>query len=79
MLARGVMQAEVVLACEVSLQTVSNWSRMLAENPKAWRRRPLGRPGAMHAEERVKLGKMPIAGAPANGFLDQARRKAIFP
>jgi transposase len=68
MLARGEMQADVARTCEVSRQTVSLWSRMLAENPQAWRRRPLGRPGAMSASERVALSKMLIAGALANGF-----------
>ena len=68
MLARGVMQAEVARACEVSRQMVSNWSRMLADNRQAWRRRPLGRPGAMPAKERIKLGKMLVAGALTNGF-----------
>jgi transposase len=68
MLARGVAQAEVARVCEVSRQTASSWARLQAEDPQAWRRRPLGRPGAMSAAERAKLGKMLIAGAVANGF-----------
>jgi transposase len=68
MLARGVVQAEVARACEVSRQTVSRWAQMLAEDVQAWRRQPLGRPGAMSAAERAKLSKLLVAGALANGF-----------
>jgi len=68
MLARGVTQAEVARACAVSRQTASGWVRLLAQDPHAWRRRPLGRPGAMSAAERARLTKMLIAGAVANGF-----------
>jgi transposase len=68
LLARGLMQAEVARACEVSRQTVSNWARTLEEDPQGWRRRPLGRPGALTSQQRVKLGKLLVAGAVANGF-----------
>lgn len=68
MLARGVAQAEVARACEVSRQTASLWAKVLAEDPQGWRRRPLGRPGSMNAAERAKLGKMLVAGAIASGF-----------
>jgi transposase len=68
MLARGAAQAEVARACEVSRQTASSWARRLAEDPQGWRRRRLGRPGALSAAERAKLSKMLISGAVANGF-----------
>jgi len=68
MLARGVAQAEVARACGVSRQTTSSWARMLSENPQAWRRKPLGRPGAMEAAQRRKLSKLLVSGAMANGF-----------
>ncbi len=68
MLARGVVQAEVARTCEVSRQTVSRWAQMLADDPQAWRRQRLGRPGAMSAVERAKLSKMLVGGALANGF-----------
>ncbi len=68
MLARGVVQAEVARSCAVSRQTVSRWAEMVAQDRQAWRRRPLGRPGAMSPAERAKLSKMLIAGAVANGF-----------
>jgi transposase len=68
MLARGVVQAEVARSCEVSRQTVSRWAQMVADDPQAWRRQPLGRPPAMSAAERAKLSKMLVAGALANGF-----------
>ena len=42
MLARGVVQAEVARSCEVSRQTVSRWAQMIADDPQAWRRQPLG-------------------------------------
>jgi len=62
MLARGVMQADVARACEVSRQTVSVWARKLVEDRQAWRRQPLGRPGAIDAEQRKKLSKLLLAG-----------------
>ena len=68
MLARGVAQAEVARACGVSRQTASSWARLQAQGPQAWRRRRLGRPGAMTGAERAKVSKMLIAGAVANGF-----------
>lgn len=68
MLRRGVLQAEVARSCQVSRQTVSSWAQMLSEDSQAWRRRPLGRPGAMEAAQRGKLGKLLVAGALANGF-----------
>ena len=68
MLARGIKQAEVARACEVSRETVSRWAEMRSEGRQAWRRRPLGRPSAMSAGERAKLAKLLIEGALANGF-----------
>lgn len=68
MLARGVVQAEVARACEVSRQTVSRWAEMLAEDRQSWRRRPLGRPGSMSGVERAKLAKMLLGGAINHGF-----------
>jgi transposase len=68
MLARGMVQADVAPACEVSRQTVSIWAEKLAEDRQAWRRRPLGRPGAMVAEQRKQLSRILLAGAIANGF-----------
>lgn len=68
MLARGVTQSEVARSCEVSRQTALSWARMLSENPQAWRRKPLGRPGAMESAQRAKLAKLLVAGALVNGF-----------
>lgn len=68
MLKRGVAQAEVARAVGVSRQTVSMWARRLAEDPQAWRRRPLGRPGGLSAADKRKLAKLLIKGAVANGF-----------
>jgi transposase len=68
MLARGAMQADVARTCEVSRQTVSVWAQRLAKDRQAWRRRPLGRPGAMDAAQRAKLSKLLLAGALASGF-----------
>jgi len=68
MLARGVSQAEVARACEVSRQTAMTWARLLAENPQAWRSRRLGRPGVFEAKDRARLGKLLLQGAVANGF-----------
>ena len=68
MLARGVTQAEVARVCEVSRQTALNWSRMLAEDPQAWRRKPLGRPAALNAADLKRLSRMLLDGALNNGF-----------
>lgn len=68
MLARGVPQADVARACEVSRQTAMTWARLLAADPQAWRCRPLGRPGALDASQRVQLRKQLLQGALAHGF-----------
>jgi transposase len=68
MLARGVTQAEVARACEVSRQTAMSWARMLTEDASAWRRRPLGRPGAFDEKQRARLSDLLMQGAVANGF-----------
>lgn len=68
MLARGVAQAEVARTLEVSRQTASSWARKLAEDPQAWRRKPLGRPGGLDAAQKKQLGKALLAGAVANDF-----------
>ena len=68
MLARGVAQADVARALEVSRQTTSTWAKKLAEDSQAWRRRPLGRPGGLNAAQKKKLGKALLAGAIANDF-----------
>ncbi len=68
MLARGVVQAEVARLLDVSRQTASSWEAMRIENRQAWRRKPLGRPSGLDATQRVRLAKMLVAGAVANGF-----------
>jgi transposase len=68
MLKRGVSQAEVARACEVSRQTALNWSRMVIEDSQAWRRKPLGRPAALNAGDLKRLAKLLLAGALSNGF-----------
>ena len=68
MLARGVAQSEVARALEVSRQTASSWAKQRSEDAQAWRRKPLGRPGALHAPQKKALGKALLAGAVANGF-----------
>ncbi len=68
MLARGVAQAEVARTLEVSRQTASSWARKLAEDPQAWRRKPLGRPGGLDTAQKKQLGKALLAGAVANDF-----------
>jgi len=68
MLVRGISQAEVARACEVTRQTAMSWARMLAEDSQAWRRRPLGRPGVFGDTDRAQLAKLLLQGAMANGF-----------
>ena len=68
MLARGVVQAEVARALGVSRQTASSWDAKRLGDRQAWRRKALGRPGALSVQQRSKLAKMLIAGAVANGF-----------
>jgi len=71
MLARGLTQAEVSRVCEVTRQTAMTWSRMLAEDPQAWRRKPLGRPAALGENEFRRLSKRLLEGAVANGFANE--------
>jgi transposase len=68
MLARGMTQAEVARALDVSRQTTSSWAKKVAEDAQAWRRKPLGRPGSLDAGQKKQLGKALLAGAVANGF-----------
>jgi transposase len=68
MLGRGVAQAEVARALEVSRQTVSNWARAATGDAQAWRRKPLGRPAGFSATEKSRLSKQLVAGAVACGF-----------
>ena len=68
MLARGVAQAEVARALQISRQTASSWARKLAGDAQAWRRKPLGRPSGLDAAQKKVLGKALLAGAVANGF-----------
>ena len=58
MLMRGSAQAAVARNLEVSRQTVSTWAKRLAEDPQAWRRRPLGKPGALTAADKSSLAKL---------------------
>jgi len=68
MLKRGNSQAEVARACEVTRQTASSWAGMLAEDAQAWRRKPLGRPSALEANDLKRLSKLLLEGAIVNGF-----------
>lgn len=68
MLSRGSTQAEVARTCGVTRQTAMSWARMLAKDPQAWRRKPLGRPAALNAEDLQRLSKLLLEGAIANGF-----------
>lgn len=68
MLARGVTNAEVARACEVSRQTAMSWARMQAEDRQAWRRKPLGRPAALAGRDMKRQSKLMLDGAVANGF-----------
>lgn len=68
MLARGIAQADVARALEVSRQTTSSWAKKLAMDPQAWRRKPLGRPSGLDAAQKKRLGKALLAGAMANDF-----------
>lgn len=71
MLSRGESQAEVARNCEVTRQTTMTWARMLAEEPQAWRRKPLGRPGALDRHDLKRLSKLLLDGALANGFANE--------
>jgi transposase len=68
MLARGVAQAEVARALEVSRQTASSWAKRLGEDAQAWRGKPLGRPAGLDTAQKTELGKALLAGAVASGF-----------
>jgi transposase len=68
MLARGVVQAEVARELGVSRQTVSNWARERLADAQAWRRKPLGRPAALDAQQKQRLAEQLKRGAVACGF-----------
>ena len=68
MLKRGETQAEVARACNVTRQTASTWARRRAEDGQAWRRKTLGRPAALEADDLKRLSKLLLDGAIANGF-----------
>lgn len=68
MLAGGVVQAEVARELGVSRQTVSNWARERLNTAQAWRRKPLGRPAALDAQQRQRLAEQLKRGAVACGF-----------
>jgi len=68
MLARGVVQVEVARELGVSRQTVSNWAREQQGMAQAWRRKPLGRPAALDAQQKQRLAEQLKHGAVACGF-----------
>ncbi len=68
MLASGVAQAEVARAREVSRQTVSNWDHACLADAQVWRRKPLGRPAALDAEQKRQLVEQLQRGAITCGF-----------
>lgn len=68
MLKRGIAQADIARELLVSRQTVSSWAKRLADDPQAWRRRPLGKPGALTSADKGKLAKLLVKGAVVNGF-----------
>lgn len=68
MLARGVTQADVARALEVSRQTVSNWEQVRLADAQGWRRKPLGRPAALDGQQKRQLAERLRRGAVACGF-----------
>lgn len=68
MLKRGLVQADIARELGVSRQTVSIWAKRLEIDPQAWRRRPLGKPGALSATNKGRLAKLLVKGAVFNGF-----------
>jgi transposase len=68
MLKREVAQAEIARQLDVSRQTVSTWAKRLADDPQAWRRRPLGKPGGLTPADKGKLARWLVKGAVVNGF-----------
>jgi transposase len=72
LLKRGVKQADVARELNVSRQTVSTWNRALAENPRAWQRKALGRPSGLTLADKARLTQMLEQGATAHGFTTPA-------
>ena len=70
MLARGVAQAEVARVLEVSRQTTSSWAKRLVEEPQAWRRKPLGRPGGLGASSTTPTSRTVSSNRSAPGKSD---------
>ena len=69
MLKRGVPQAEVARALEVSRQTASRWARMLTDDPDAWRERKRGRTAGLTDRQIRRLDVLVCRGPKANGFV----------
>lgn len=78
MLKRGVSQAEVARALEISRQTASRWASMLAENPEAWRRRQIGRPSGLNDAQKGRLKKALEKGTHANGFTERGWKLTLI-
>jgi len=69
MLARGMSQAQVARACEVTRSAVSLWAKVLGDGGKAaLRARRLGRPGTLSAGQDAELAGALKAGALAAGY-----------
>ncbi len=68
MLQRGMSQAEVARQLGVSRQSVSCWSRALAEGGQPWRGKQLGRPAGLSPADKRRLTRLINSGPGANGF-----------
>ena len=58
MLKRGVSQAEVARALEVSRQTASRWAKMLLDDSSSWRAGPRGRPAGLADKQLRRLDRL---------------------
>lgn len=68
LLGKGVSQAEVARQLGVCRQTASTWAAARKTGAKAWKKRPLGRPGALDDADRARLAKILAKGPQVSGF-----------
>ncbi len=60
LLDEGMSQSDVARELSVSRQTVSRWAKLKAAYPddEPWRKRPLGRPGALSDEQKMAFARL---------------------
>jgi len=77
MLKRGVSQAEVARALDVSRQTTSRWAKMVTDDPEVWSEKKRGRPAGLTDKQMRQLEMLVCLGPSANRFATYAWSVAL--